>query len=46
LKEVEEAIKVGIPAVLLFGIPGQKDELGTQAYSEVLANNQVRKNRA
>jgi porphobilinogen synthase len=34
LKEVEEAIKVGIPAVLLFGIPGQKDELGTQAYSD------------
>lgn len=34
LKEVEEAIKVGIPAVLLFGISGQKDELGTQAYSD------------
>ncbi|MCL6088098.1 MAG: porphobilinogen synthase [Actinobacteria bacterium] len=34
LKEVEGAIKVGIPAVLLFGIPGQKDESGTQAYSD------------
>ncbi|MHB1253528.1 MAG: porphobilinogen synthase [Candidatus Humimicrobiaceae bacterium] len=34
LKEVEEAIKVGIPAVLLFGIPVQKDESGTQAYSD------------
>ena len=30
--EVEEVAKLGIPAVLLFGIPKQKDELGSAAY--------------
>jgi porphobilinogen synthase len=30
--EVEEIAKLGIPAVLLFGIPQQKDEMGSMAY--------------
>lgn len=30
--EVEEVAKLGIPAVLLFGIPQQKDEVGSAAY--------------
>ncbi|ADU96492.1 Porphobilinogen synthase [Thermovibrio ammonificans HB-1] len=31
---VEEVEKAGIPAVILFGIPSHKDELGTDSYSE------------
>lgn len=31
-QEVEEIAKLGIPAVLLFGIPKDKDEVGSQAY--------------
>lgn len=31
-KEAEEAANLGIPAVLLFGIPAQKDEMGSEAY--------------
>ena len=31
-QEVEEIAKLGIPAVLLFGIPEHKDEVGSQAY--------------
>ncbi|HJW88242.1 MAG TPA: porphobilinogen synthase, partial [Dehalococcoidia bacterium] len=31
-KEAEEARKLGIPAVLLFGIPSRKDEEGSEAY--------------
>lgn len=31
-QEVEEVAKLGIPAVLLFGIPEHKDELGSAAY--------------
>ncbi len=31
-QEVEEIAKLGIPAVLLFGIPEDKDEVGSQAY--------------
>jgi len=31
-KEVEEIAKLGIPAVLLFGIPEHKDEVGSSAY--------------
>ena len=31
-QEVEEVAKLGIPAVLLFGIPKQKDEVGSAAY--------------
>jgi porphobilinogen synthase len=33
LEEVSEAESLGIPAVLLFGIPEGKDELGTEAYA-------------
>ena len=31
-QEVEEVVKLGIPAVLLFGIPEHKDEAGSAAY--------------
>jgi porphobilinogen synthase len=34
LSEVEELIGLGIPAVLLFGIPDVKDEVGSGAYAE------------
>ncbi|HOU36057.1 MAG TPA: porphobilinogen synthase, partial [Candidatus Omnitrophota bacterium] len=33
IKEVKAARKLGIPAVLLFGIPDSKDELGSGAYA-------------
>ncbi len=33
LKEAEEAFLLGIPAVILFGIPRKKDARGTEAYS-------------
>ena len=32
--EVERVARLGIPAVLLFGIPGEKDAVGSQAYAE------------
>lgn len=32
LKEASEAERLGIPAVLLFGVPVQKDERGSEAY--------------
>jgi len=31
-REAEEIAKLGIPAILLFGIPKQKDEVGSAAY--------------
>lgn len=34
LKDAEEAHRLGIPAVILFGIPEQKDELGTEGYAQ------------
>jgi porphobilinogen synthase len=34
LKECEETLKLGIPAVILFGIPDHKDELGSGAYDK------------
>jgi len=34
VKEAEKAEKMGIPAVLLFGIPDKKDPLGTRAYAK------------
>ena len=34
VREAERAAEAGLRALLLFGIPGQKDELGTQAYAE------------
>src|SRR4030066_51735 len=33
VKEAEQVYKLGIPAVLLFGIPEHKDEIGSEAYS-------------
>lgn len=33
-KEAEEAAKLGIPSVLLFGLPDRKDEYGSEAYAE------------
>jgi porphobilinogen synthase len=32
-REAERIVKLGIPAVLLFGIPTEKDEVGSQAYA-------------
>lgn len=32
LEEVAQAERLGIPAVLLFGVPSEKDALGTEAY--------------
>ena len=34
LNEAAEAHALGVPAVLLFGIPSHKDEVGTQAYAQ------------
>jgi porphobilinogen synthase len=34
LDEVEEVVSLSIPAVLLFGIPARKDEVGSGAYDE------------
>jgi porphobilinogen synthase len=34
VKECEEVRSLGIPAVILFGIPDNKDEMGTGAYDE------------
>ena len=33
-REVERIASLGIPAILLFGIPAEKDEVGFQAYAE------------
>ena len=33
-REVERIAKLGIAAVLLFGIPNEKDEVGSQAYAQ------------
>ncbi len=33
-REVQRIASLGIPAVLLFGIPAEKDEVGSQAYAE------------
>ena len=33
-KEAREAFEMGIPAVLLFGIPAKKDEQGTGAFAK------------
>jgi porphobilinogen synthase len=34
VKDCEEVKNLGIPAVLLFGIPEHKDEIGSEAYSD------------
>src|SRR5438105_13393506 len=31
-REAERIVHLGIPAILLFGIPSEKDEVGSQAY--------------
>ena len=33
-KEIDDVVAHGIKAILLFGVPGTKDELGSNAYSE------------
>src|ERR1700680_3271019 len=33
-REMERIVNLGIPAVLLFGIPTEKDEVGSEAYNE------------
>lgn len=33
-REAERIANLGIPAVLLFGIPGEKDEVGSEAYND------------
>jgi len=33
VKEAQEAFQLGIPAIILFGIPNKKDARGTEAYS-------------
>ncbi|SKC75581.1 porphobilinogen synthase [Maledivibacter halophilus] len=33
-EEIEELIDLGIKAVMLFGLPNKKDELGSEAYAE------------
>ena len=33
-EELEQVAKAGVPSVMLFGIPGEKDEQGSQAYAE------------
>jgi porphobilinogen synthase len=34
VKEAEEVAKLGIPAILLFGLPSKKDKTGSEAWSE------------
>lgn len=34
LKELEEIVKLKIPAILPFGVPAKKDEAGSEAYAE------------
>ncbi len=34
VKEIEELIELGIKAVILFGIPDKKDEVGSEAYND------------
>ncbi|MBW1645887.1 MAG: porphobilinogen synthase [Deltaproteobacteria bacterium] len=34
VKEVEEVAALGIPAIILFGIPEHKDEMGREAYDD------------
>jgi porphobilinogen synthase len=34
LKDAREALDLGIPAVILFGVPGEKDESGSSGYAE------------
>src|SRR5579871_4228060 len=46
-REIESIVTLGIPAVLLFGIPAEKDELGSQAYHpEGIVQRAIRKIKA
>ena len=46
-REAERIVKLGIPAVLLFGIPTEKDEVGSQAYaSEGIIQQAIRRLKA
>lgn len=33
VKEAKEVVELGIPAILLFGVPEKKDEVGSEAYA-------------
>jgi porphobilinogen synthase len=33
-REVEEIARLGIPAIMLFGIPAHKDEIGSESYAQ------------
>lgn len=33
-QEIEEIVALGLPSVIVFGVPSDKDSLGTQAYAE------------
>jgi Delta-aminolevulinic acid dehydratase len=33
-EELDEVVNLGIPAVLLFGIPSHKDEVGSDTWNE------------
>ncbi|MEW6441048.1 MAG: porphobilinogen synthase [bacterium] len=33
-REIEEVVSLGVPSVLLFGIPSEKDALGSRAYDD------------
>ncbi|MBU7593749.1 porphobilinogen synthase [Metabacillus halosaccharovorans] len=33
-KEIEEIVSLGIKSIILFGVPAEKDEVGTQAYHD------------
>lgn len=33
-EEIEEIVRLGIPAVLIFGLPSEKDEVGSDAYHD------------
>ena len=46
-REAERIVNLGIPAVLLFGIPSEKDEVGSQAYaSEGIIQQAIRRLKA
>jgi len=34
VKELAEVVRLGVPAVILFGIPNSKDSVGSEAYAE------------
>lgn len=33
-EEMDEVVSLGIPSVILFGLPAEKDEVGTQAFHD------------